>query len=175
MAFLHPTSNNTIFDCTFMCPSKLFSSPISSWLWHPQRQEAATLSLFQLHWVYKQANSSQNIQYSLCFCLDNTFTSTSLDFTTACCYWMFHAQMTRACSWDSSRPAKRPWAAASQVRLPCHQRAYQEDSRLLLRKSALYMSSSWLPLSSATSSHLHRKGPQFSDTSLKNNNYSLLL
>ena len=57
MAFLQLTSNNTICDFTFMCPSKLFSSPISlNWLWHPQCQEAATLSLFQLHWVYKQAN-----------------------------------------------------------------------------------------------------------------------
>ena len=100
MAVLHPTSNNTICDCTFMCPSKLFSSPISSWLWHPQCQEAATLSLFQLHWVYKQANSSQIILYRLCLCLDNT---------TACSPWMFHAQMTRVCSWDSSLvPAKRP-------------------------------------------------------------------
>ena len=62
MAFLYPTSNNTICDCTFMHPSKLFSSPMGSWLWRPQCQEAATLSLFQFHWVYKQANSSQIIQ-----------------------------------------------------------------------------------------------------------------
>ena len=43
MAFLHPTSNNTICNSTFMCPSKLFSSPISSWLWHPRSQEATTI------------------------------------------------------------------------------------------------------------------------------------
>ena len=153
MAFLHPTSNNTICDCTFMCPSKLLT--ISSWLWHPRSQVATTLSLLQLQWVYKQANSSQIIQYCLCFCLDNTSSSTSLDLTIARCSWMFHAQMTRACSWVSSRvPAKRPWAAASQIRLPCHQRVYQEIRRLLLHNCALYLSSSQLPLSSATSSHL---------------------
>ena len=43
MAFFHPTSNNTICDYTYMCPSKLFRSPISSWLWHPRSQEATTL------------------------------------------------------------------------------------------------------------------------------------
>ena len=65
-----------------MCPRRLFSTPIGSWLSCPQHQEAATLSLFQLPWVYKQAHSGQNHQSHLCCCLDNTsprpaFTSTS--------------------------------------------------------------------------------------------------
>ena len=50
-----------VCDCTFMCPRRLFSSPIGSRLWCTQRQEAATVSLFQLQWVYKQANSGQII------------------------------------------------------------------------------------------------------------------
>ena len=61
IAFSHPTSNNMVCDCTFMCPRTLFSSPIGSWLWCPQCQEAATLSLFQLQWVYKQAYSGHII------------------------------------------------------------------------------------------------------------------
>ena len=103
-----------------------------------------------------QPNFSQIIQYRLCSCLNNICSSTSLDLTTACCSWMFHTQMSRGCSCVSSRvPAKRLWAAASQVRLPCHRRAYQEGrSRLLFRWSALFLSSSQLLWSSSTSSHL---------------------
>ena len=131
MTLLHLTSNNTICDCTFMCPSKLFSSPMGSWHKRPRRQKAATLSLCQLHWVYKQAIWSHFIQYRLCFYLDNNSSSTSLDLTTACCSWMFHAQMRRAYSWVSSQgSAKRLRVTLLQVRFPCHQRAYQEGRRL---------------------------------------------
>ena len=45
MDFLHSTSNNTMCEYTFMCPSKLFSSPISSWLWRPRHQALTSLDL----------------------------------------------------------------------------------------------------------------------------------
>ena len=64
---------------------------------HSQRPQLRTVSLFQLSWIYKQANLSQIILYRLCSCLNN-ISSTSLHLTTsvpAAPAWMFHAQMRR--------------------------------------------------------------------------------
>ena len=46
--------------------------------------------------VYKQANFSHVHHYHLDSCLDNISSSTSLDFSTACVPWRFHAQSTIA-------------------------------------------------------------------------------
>ena len=72
MAFSHPTSNNMLCDHTFMCPRRLFSSFIGSWLKCPRLQYTTILSLFQLPEVYKQGKFSQIIQSHLCCCLDNS-------------------------------------------------------------------------------------------------------
>ena len=105
-----------VCDYTFRCPRRLFSSPIGSWLSYPQRQEAATLSLFQLPWVYKQVHSCQNHQSHLCCCLDNTsprpaFTSTS--------------GATSGCSIPDLK----------SLFLCCFAHVHQEDCRLFTRKS----------------------------------------
>ena len=54
MTFAHLTSNSMLCDNTFLCPRRLFSSPISSWLCSPQPREATKLSLFQPPGVYKE-------------------------------------------------------------------------------------------------------------------------
>ena len=107
--------------------SDQLSSSIDSSLSHLQLWQVSTVSLFQASWVYKQAVLDPDHQYCLCSCLDNISSSTSLDLTTACCSWMFHAQTRRLCSWCSSHvPAKRPQVPASQVHLSCSLRACQE-------------------------------------------------
>ena len=80
--FAHLTSNTMLCDNTFLCPRRLFSSPISSWLSSPQPWEATKLSLFQPPGVHKEPEMGQNHQSNLCCCLDNisprlAFTSTS--------------------------------------------------------------------------------------------------
>ena len=82
MAFSHPTNNNMVYVSTFLCPRRLFSAPIGSWLYWPQPRKATKLSLFQPPGVYKEPEVGQNHQSHLCCCLDNTsprlaFTSTS--------------------------------------------------------------------------------------------------
>ena len=56
MAFPHLTSNNTKYCAHLMYPSNQLSSPVDSSLSHSQRQQLKTVPLFQLSWVYKQAN-----------------------------------------------------------------------------------------------------------------------
>ena len=82
MTSAHLTSNNMLCDNTFLCPRRLFSSPISSCLCSPQCWEASKLSLFQPPGVYKEPGMGHIHQSHLCCCLDNTsprlaFTSTS--------------------------------------------------------------------------------------------------
>ena len=82
MTSAHLTSNSMLCYNTFLCPRRLFSSPISSWLCSPQPRKATKLSLFQLPGVYKEPGMGQDHQSHLCCCLDNTsprlaFTSTS--------------------------------------------------------------------------------------------------
>ena len=60
----------------------------------------------------------QFIQYRLCSCLDNIF-STSLHLTTACCSWMSMPRWEDFAPEVPVAPAKRPQLTASQVRLPC--------------------------------------------------------
>ena len=40
MTSAHLISNSTVCDNTFLCPRRLFSSPINSWLYWPQSREA---------------------------------------------------------------------------------------------------------------------------------------
>ena len=68
---------------------------------------------------------TQFIQYHLCSCINNISSSTSVHLTTACCSWIFHAQMRIFCC-SSHMPATRPQVSASQVRFPYSQRACQE-------------------------------------------------
>ena len=75
----HLTSNSMLCDNTFLCPRRLSSSPISSWLCWPQPSKATKLSLFQPPMVYKEPRMGQDHQSHLCCCLDNT--SPSLAFT----------------------------------------------------------------------------------------------
>ena len=51
-------------DYTFMCPRRLFSSPMGSWLKCPRLQDTTFLSLFQLPEVYKQGKFSKIISLS---------------------------------------------------------------------------------------------------------------
>ena len=81
MTFEHLTSNTMLCDNTFLCPRRLFSSPISSWLSSAQPWEATKVSLFLPPGVHKEHGMGQIYQSHLC-CLDNTsprlaFTSTS--------------------------------------------------------------------------------------------------
>ena len=79
----HITSNNMLCDNTFLCPRRLFSSPISSWLCWPQPREATKLSLFQPHGVYKEPGMGQDLQSHLCCCLDKTFPRLAFTCTSA--------------------------------------------------------------------------------------------
>ena len=72
MTSAHLTSNSMLCDNTFLCPRRLFSSPISSWLRSPQPRKATKLSLFQPPGVYKEPGMGQIYQSHLCCCLDNT-------------------------------------------------------------------------------------------------------
>ena len=153
-----------------MSPSDQLSSPVDSSLSHSQRQHLRIVSLFQLSLVYKQANSSQIIQYRLCSCLDNSSSSPSLHLTNACCSWM-------PC------PEEKTLFLRCLSRLP-------RGRKLLLRKSTcsvaeapdvptkrLQVATSQVrpvPVFSTASQHFlvvqHCvKVTQFSDNSLKNN------
>ena len=72
MTSAHLTSNSMVCENTFLCPRRLFSSPISSWRYWPQPRKATKLSLFQPPGVYKEPGMGQNYQSYLCCCLDNT-------------------------------------------------------------------------------------------------------
>ena len=85
MAVPHLTSNNTKYCTYLMSPSDQLSSPVDSSLSHSHLQQLKTVSLFQLSWVYKQANLSQIIQYHHYSCLDDISSSPSLYLATACC------------------------------------------------------------------------------------------
>ena len=82
MTSAHLTSNSMLCDNTFLCPRRLFSSPIRSWLCRLQPRKATKLSVFQPPGVYKKPGIGQDHQSHLCWCLNNTsprlaFTSTS--------------------------------------------------------------------------------------------------
>ena len=82
MTSAHLTSTNMQCDNTFLCPRRLFSSPISSWLCSPRPRKVTKLSLFQPPEVYKEHGMGQDFQSHLCCHLDNT--SPRLVFTSTC-------------------------------------------------------------------------------------------
>ena len=88
MTSAHLTSNSMLCDNTFLCPRRLFSSPISSWLCSPQPREATKLSLF-----HSQVNFSFKIglaKYNFWLSLRSHYTSQER----ACkCTFDFHSQV----------------------------------------------------------------------------------
>ena len=82
----------------------------------------------------------QIIQYRLCSCLNNSYSSPSLHLTTACCSWMFHAQTRRHCSAPEVpvAPAKKSQATSSRVRLLCSWGHWCACQKAAGRKSALF-------------------------------------
>ena len=146
---LPSTSNSTEYFVHLMSRSSHLTSPVDSSLRHLQYQRVTTMSRFQPQWVYKQASSTQIIQYRLCSCLDNSSSSPSLHLTTACCSWMFHSQMRRLCSWGAclacqeaaSRYFASPLALFLRL-LTCLPRGHRSQ----LRKSTWFLFSSQLNL-----------------------------
>ena len=61
IAFSHPASNNMVYVSTLLCPRRLFSPSIGSWLWWPRPRQATRLALFQPPGVYKEPEMGQII------------------------------------------------------------------------------------------------------------------
>ena len=127
MLFLTLTSNNIKWDAHMMSTSDQLSSSIDSSLSHLQFQQVSTVSLFQPSWVYKQAVLDQIHSVSPLLLLRQHL----LLYKYSPHHYLLLLDIScldeKACSWGSSLvPANKPQVSASQVRLPCSQRACKE-------------------------------------------------
>ena len=132
MTSAHLTSNSMLCDNTLLCPRRLFSSPISSWLCSPQPMEATKLSLFQPPGVYKEPEMGQNYSVSPLLLPRQHLSKTCLHLHLSPCFWMFHAQTWRACSCVALPcPPRGPQLFHSQVNL---------TSKIVLAKCDFWLS-----------------------------------
>ena len=119
IAFPPLTSNYTKWCAHLMSPSDQVSSLMDSSLSHLQCQQVTTCHSSNSVGYISRLLRTQFIQYCLCSCLDNNSSSPSLHFITACCSWMFHAQMRKLCSWGSCHACQEAASRYVQVRLLC--------------------------------------------------------